>query len=167
MSKRSLAVRTLSPTAFADTTALTNDTYHGFLQGGSSTQRTEISEIYLGGQNGASSPTLMQLGMCSTVAGTPVLGAAEDAPREAASAALAAPVDVGSSATIAPQRSATLGIILALSINAFGGVVRWLAPPDGEIKIVGQAANTGSIVLSAFTGGTPGLLGSHIHYETM
>jgi len=167
MAKRSLSVRTLSPTATADTTALVDDTYHGFIQGGSTTQRTIVSEVYLGGQAGASAPTIMQLGMNSTVAGTPVLGAAEDAPLDPAMAALAAPVDVGSSATIDPQRSSTLGVILALSINAFGGVVRWLAPPDGEVGLVGQAASTGSMSLSAFTGGTPGLLSSHIIYETL
>jgi hypothetical protein len=137
------------------------------IQGGSTTQRTHIKEVMLGGQAGTSAPTLMMLGFNSTVAGTPAIGIAEDSPLDAATAALAAPVDVGTSAAIAPQRHVTLGQTLQLSVNAFGGVIRWLAAPGGAVGIVGQAANTGSVSLSAFTGGTPGLLSSHIHYETL
>ena len=166
MAKRSLSVRTLTPTATADTANLADDTYCGMLLGGSTTQRTNISEIFLGGQAGASAPTIMAFGFNSTAGATVSLGIAEDAPLSAATAALADPVDVGTSAATDPQRSATLGHVLNLSFNAFGGIVRWLAAPGEEVGMVGQAANTGSMSLSAFTGGTPGLLGSHIIYET-
>ncbi len=167
MAKRSLAVRTVTPTAVADTAAITADVNLGIIQGGAATQRNLISEIMLGGQAGASTPTFIVAGMNSTAATTIVVGISENAPVDSATAALAAPAAVGTGFTIAPQRSATLGHILQLSFNAFGGIVRWLAPPGGEIGMVGLAVNTGSFSLSAFTGGTPGLMSSHIIYESL
>jgi len=167
MAKRSLACRTYTPTAVADTAAITADVNGGIIQGGAATQRNKISEIMLGGQAGASAPTIMVAGMNSTAATSIVLGIAEDAPLDSATAALAAPAAVGTGFTIAPQRSATLGHILQLSFNAFGGIVRWLAAPGEEIGMVGLAVDTGSFSLSAFTGGTPGLMSSHIIYESL
>lgn len=167
MARRSFAVRTVTPTAVADTAAITADVNLGIIQGGAATQRNLISEIQLGGQAGASSPTFIVAGMNSTAATSIILGIGEDAPFDSATAALAAPAAVGTGFTIAPQRSATLGHILQLSFNAFGGIVRWLAPPGGEIGMVGLAVNTGSFSLSAFTGGTPGLMSSHIVYESL
>lgn len=167
MSTRSLAVRTLTPTVFADTIALTNDTYFGVIQGGSTLQRNEITEIMLGGQAGASAPMIIVGGMNSTIGLTVALGISEDAPLDGTSGALSAPAAVGVSAATPPQRSATLGHVLQLSFNAFGGIVRWLAAPNKPIALAGLLINTGSFSLSAFTGGTPGLMSSHIHYESL
>ena len=168
MAKRIVSVTTMTPTATADTTNLADATYPFLLQGASSTQRTAISEVYLGGQAGTSAPTIMVLGRDSTVAtGTNTLGTGQtDAALDPATAALAAPVVVGNSnATTKPQRSATLHL-LNLSFNAFGGVVRWVSAPFEEIYIVGNTASLGEVSLSAFTGGTAGLLGAHLVYET-
>jgi len=165
MSKRSLAVRVLTPTATADTTNLANDTYNALIQGGSALQQVLISEIMLGGQAGASAPTIMVAGMNSTVGTSVVVGISEDAPLSGTTEALANPTAAGVSATILPQRSATLGHVLQLSFNAFGGIVRWLAAPGEEIGIVGLIVDTGSFSLSAFTGGTPGALSSHVIFE--
>ncbi len=167
MSKRSLSVRTLTPTAYADATDLVDDLFFGVLQGGDALQRNEISEIYLGGQAGASAPTFITAGMNSQVATSIVVGISEDSPLDGASGALASPAAAGTSATIQPQRSATLGQVLNLSFNAFGGIVRWLAAPGEEIAIVGLITDTGSFSLSCFTGGTPGLMSSHIIYESL
>jgi len=167
MAKRSFAVRTLVPTAFADGGTLTNDVHFGVMQGGAATQKNAISEIMLGGQAGASTPTFIVAGMNSTAATVVVVGIGEEAPMDSATADLTAPVDIGTSSTILAVRSATLGHILQLSFNAFGGIVRWLAPPGGEIGMVGLAVDTGSFSLSAFTGGTPGLMSSHIIYESL
>jgi len=167
MAKRSLAVRVITPTATADAaTVLADDTYCGVFQGGSATQRNEFSEIMLGGQAGASSPTIMVFGFNSTAATAIVLGISEIAPLDSASADLALPLDAGTITTIPPQRSTTLGHVLQLSFNAFGGIVRWLAAPGEEIKMVGLSDNIGTVSLSAFTGGTPGPLSSHVIYET-
>jgi hypothetical protein len=55
--------------------------------------------------------------------------------------------------------------LLNLSFNAFGGIVRWVAAPGQEIGMLGNTASLGEISLSAYTGGTPGLMGSHFILE--
>lgn len=167
MAKRSFNVATYTPTATADATNLANNTHGGVLQGGAATQRSKISEIYLGGQADATKPTLMVLARNSLAATVIVAGTeGRDAPLDPATADLVNPVAAGRSSTVLAQRSATLHL-LQLTFNAFGGIVRWLAGEDEEIGMVGLAVNTGSISLSAYTGGNPGLMGSHIIYETL
>lgn len=168
MSKRSFANSSWTPVAAGDGATMTADGA-GFIQGAASTQRTLVSEVYMGGLATSSAPTYMCLGRDSTIAVTSItLGTnGEDAAIDAASAALAAPVVSGFSATTMPQRSTTLGHLLSLGFNAFGGIVRWVAPPGGEIAMVGNTASLGELSLSAFTGGTPGLQNMHIIYETV
>lgn len=167
MAKRITGLTTFTPTATADTTNLVDATYVSVIQGGSSTQRINILEVYLGGQAGSSTPTFMLLSRDSTVAATVSLGTGQtDAAADAATAALAAAPVVGNTATTKPQRSATLHL-LNLSFNAFGGIVRWVAAPGEEISTVGNTASLGEVSLSAFTGGTPGLMGAHIVYEPL
>jgi hypothetical protein len=90
-----------------------------------------------------------------------------DAPLDAATAALSSAVAAfNKAATNKPQRSSTLHL-LNLSFNAFGGIVRWVAAPGEEISMVGNTASLGELSLSAFTGGTTGLLGAHMIYETL
>lgn len=169
MAKRIASSKSMTPTATANTTNLVDDTYPFAFLGGSTTQRNIISEFYLGGQAGASAPTIMVAAMDSQVAtGSLTKNAVlNDAPLDAATAALAAPPTVFSlAATNKPQRSASLSL-LNLSFNAFGGIVRWVAAPGSEIMVVGNAAGLGQLSLSAFTGGTPGLLGSHMIFESL
>jgi hypothetical protein len=162
--------KTITPTATADATNLVDSTYPFALQGGSATQKVNVSEIYLGGQAGASSPTFMCLGRDSQVA-TGSLTADANLMAQAqdpATAALALPVAVfNKAATNKPQRSTTLGGLLNLSFNAFGGIVRWVCQPRGEIVLLGNVASFGELSLSAFTGGTAGLLGAHVVYEPL
>ena len=167
MAKRSFKVSTFTPVAVADTVAFTDGGYMG-LMGGSGTQRLAISEVYMGGQATVSSPTIMLLSRDSTVQGTPTaLGAGNsDAALDPATAALAAQPVAFVASTTKPQRAATLGL-LNLSFNAFGGIVRWLAAPGSEIGILGNTASRGEVSLSAYTGGTPGLMGAHIIYEPL
>lgn len=167
MAKRSVSVTTITPTATADTTNLVDATYPCLVQGGSSTQRVNILEVYMGGQGGASTPTFMLLARDSTVAATNSLGSGQtDAALDAATAALAAPALTGNTNTTKPQRSATLHL-LNLTFNAFGGIVRWVAAPGEEISTVGNTASLGEVSLSAFTGGTPGAMGVHLVYEPL
>lgn len=169
MAKRIVSVTTITPTATADTTNLVDATYPFILQGGSATQRTNVLEIQMGGQAGASTPTFMVLGRDSQVAsgGTSNGAGQNDAALDAATAALALPVLTGNTqVTNKPQRSSTLKL-LNLSFNAFGGIVRWVAAPGEEISIVGATASLGEVSLSAFTGGTTGLMGAHMIYETL
>jgi len=166
MAKRIVSVASQTPTATADTTALASGTYPFAIQGTSGTQKTNILEVYLGGQAGASSPSIMLLSRDSTIAATVGATTTTDAALDASNSALSSPVVTGNTWTTAPQRSASLHL-LNLSFNAFGGVVRWVAAPGEEISIVGNTASLGEVSLSAFTGGTPGLLGAHAVYETL
>ena len=161
MAKRSLSIASFTPVAYADTTNLVNGNYLGVIQGGSATQRVVISECMLAGQATSSAPTIMLLSRDTTVAATLGATTTTDAPLDASTAALAAPPLVGNTFTTAPQRSATAHL-LNLSLNAFGGIVRWLAAPGEEITIIGNTQPLGEVSLSCFTGGTPGLLGGHM-----
>lgn len=165
MAKRSFKSATWTPTAVADTANFTDNGYMG-LMGGSTTQKLNVIEVYMGGQAGASSPSIMILSRDSTVQITPtaLTTGQSDAPLDPSTAALAAVPISFTASTTKPQRSATLGL-LNLSFNAFGGIVRWVAAPGEEIGVLGNTASLGEISLSAYTGGTPGLMGAHIVYE--
>jgi len=162
----SAVIPTWTPVAVADTIAMTTLGFHN-IQGGVSTQRSEVREIYMGGQAGASSPSIMVFGRCSTVGGA-TLTAARLAPQDPSSVLIAnPPVSYQTTSGAFPQRSATLGMLLNLSFNAFGGIVRWYMGPDEVISMLGNTASLGELSLNAFTGGTPGLLGSTIVIETV
>lgn len=167
MARWATAVPTWTPVAVADTTNMTDNGHHTLL-GGSATQRGVMSEIYIGGQAGASSPTFMVFGRSSQHA-TGTLVAARFAAIDPATAPLAAPPTPHTgSATNKSQRSATLGMLLNLSFNAFGGIVDWKPGPGEDISYLGNtAALLGELSLNAFTGGTPGLLGSNIVFDTL
>lgn len=166
MAKWSFKLATWTPVAVADAANFTDNGYQG-LMGGSTTQRLDILEVFMGGQAGASSPSLMIVSRDSTVQATPtaLTTGQSNAALDPATAALAAPQVAFTASTTKPQRSATLGL-LNLSYNAFGGIVRWVAAPGEELKLLGNTASLGEISLSAYTGGTPGLTGSHLIYET-
>ncbi len=162
MAKRIVSVTTQTPTATGDAANLVDATYPFLLQGGSTTQRSNVLEIYLGGQAGSSAPTFMILSRDSTIAVTNSNGAGQT---DAATAALTAAALTGNTNTTKPQRSSSLHL-LNLSFNAFGGIVRWVAAPGEEISVVGNTASLGEVSLSAFSGGTTGLLGAHMIYES-
>lgn len=164
MAKWSANVPTWTPVAVADATNYSDAGYQA-LQGGSSSQRLMVQEVYMGGQAGASSPSIMLLARDSTVGATSLTGA-RLAALDPATAALAAPPVTFNASTTKPQRSATLSL-LTLAFNAFGGIVRWVAAPGEEIGVLGNTASLGEVSLSAFTGGTPGLMGSHIIFEPL
>ncbi len=148
-----------------------DSTYPFALQGASGTQQTRVSEVFMGGQATASAPTFMCLGRDSQIATGSLTADAtmNDAALDGATAALAAAVATfNKAATNKPRRSVTLGSLLNLAFNAFGGVVRWVAPDRAsEIVMVGNTASLGELSLSAFSGGAAGLLGAHLIYETI
>ena len=54
------------------------------------------------------------------------------------------------------------------SLNAFGGVFFWRANKIEECpSVLGNTASLGEVSLSAFTGGTPGAIGTHFIYEPL
>lgn len=165
MAKRSFSNISWTPTPVADTSSMTGSGYMG-LMGGSATQKLTIFEVFMGGAAGSAAPMLMTLARDSTVNITPTaLGAGQkDAAFDPSTAALAAPAVSFVTSATQPQRSSTLGL-LAIPFNAFGGIVRWLAAPGEEIGVLGNTASLGEVTLSMYTGGTAGLMGSHLIYE--
>lgn len=169
MAKWSFGNVNWTPTATADAATMANATYQE-LVGGSTTQRVEVIEIYIAGMAGASSPTFTMFALDSTKSATPTALAAPayNGPLDSATAALAAPQIANTAATTGPQRSnATTLPRLNLGLNAFGGIVRWLAAPREEFILLGNATSVGAASLSAFTGGTAGAVNTHIVYEPL
>lgn len=168
MGKRSFGNTNWTPTATADTIAMANATYQA-VKGAAATSRNEIIEVYMAGMVAStSSPTFMQLAYSSTVATTPTALAtpAFDGPLDPA-AITGATVTYTASAA-GPQRSVVVTVPrLNIGINAWGGIVRWVAANREEFIIAGTAATGGEATLSAFTGGTVGAINSHIIYEVV
>jgi hypothetical protein len=170
MAKRVVSVNSLTPTATADTTDLVDATYPFMLQSGSSTQQTNIIKVQMNGLATVQSPTIMLFSFDSqlaTVANSNGAGQT-DSPLNPNSAALAAPVKTGNTnATLKPRRD-TAKHLQNLSFNAFGGIALWqVSYPGEEVVIYGTAASIGEVSLSAFTGGTPGLMGAFAEYESL
>lgn len=166
MARWSIANKSFTPVAVGDGANFTDNGYLA-LQGGSATQRSNILEVQMGGQASASAPSIMELARDSTVAATSITAGTNGrgpVALDPASAALAAPPLAVGASTTKPQRSATLSL-LELSFNAFGGIVRWVAAPGEEIGVLGNTQPNGEVSLSAFTGGTPGLMSAHIVFE--
>lgn len=166
MAKRSFSHLNWTPGATADGSTLAA----GFmaLKGGSSTQLIDVLELSIEGLAGASAPTPLVLAYDSTVGVTPTALATPDSdgPLNPATAALAAPpVSYVAAATNPTRSNSTSSPKVTIGINAFGGIYRWNAAPTQQISILGNTASLGELSLSAFTGGTPGLLQSHILYE--
>ena len=166
MAKWSFASEGFTPTGVLDTASFTDNGYMG-LMGGSGTQRIDIYEVSMAGLATVSAPTPMILGRDSTVQITPtaLTTAQSNGALDPATAALAAPQIAFTASTTKPQRSAILAK-LSLGFNAFGGTSRWQCYPGQEFKLLGNTASLGEASLSAYTGGSPGLITAHILYET-
>lgn len=165
MARYSLSFKSITPTATADATNIVDSTYGYVLQGGSSTMRLNIAEVYAGGEAAStSSPSIMVLARDSTVAATVTAGTTRNALLDGSATAPGTTAVTGHIATTKPQRSATLHL-LDLSFNAYGGIVRWQARPGEELSVVGNTASLGEMSFSAFTGGTTGAMSGHCLYE--
>lgn len=162
MARYSLSFEGVTLTAVADTAAMTDSGYPFFLQGGSATMRLNVSEVYVGGESAASAITKLKLARDSTVAATGISGD-RNAALDGSTTAPGTLAVFGNVSTTKPQRSATLHI-LALSFNAFGGVVRWVSRQGEEPSIVTATQPLGEMSLSAYTGGT-GIVSGHCLYE--
>ncbi len=167
MAKRIFQNPSWTPTATADTSTMADGTYMCVGASGA-TAGLNVIEIYEGGQATSSAVNIMMFARESTLASTPAALAApvSDGPMDTRTAALASPPVTCIAATTGPQRSAlTTAARLNLSLNAFGGIVRWVAAPGEEWGITGQTASVSESCLSAYTGGSVGLMGAHIIYE--
>lgn len=167
MAKYSGNWTSVTATAIADTTALTDNNYPYDIQP-SAAQRVQVSEIMIGGEATASTVIILKFARCSTASGTLIAGTGGKAPvnLDPLGSAQSAPPLGGNSATTDPLRSATLHL-LNFSFNAFGGITRWVAAPGFEINAYGVAANVGDLNLSGFTGTGAGATSGHILFEAM
>ena len=157
---------TWTPTAVADTVDFTNNGHHTIV-GGVAGQRSEVRKIEIAGQAGASAPTILVFGRTSTVGTTPT--ATRIAPNDGSSVLIATPPIsyITNAAGTKSQRSATLGMLANLGLNAYGGLLHWFPGPDQRIAMMGVAASTGELSINAFTGGTPGAISSNVVLETV
>lgn len=151
--------------ARADASDKTDGKFHA-IQGDVAARMLRVVEIFIGGEATSSALALMKLARDSQVATgslTTAAGGATVAMSSGAPAVRALAFDTA--ATVQPQSSATLHL-LQLSLNAFGGIIRWVAAPGQEIYQVGLAANVGETSLDAFTGsGTPNISSSIMFEE--
>jgi len=165
MARYNVATTSITPTGTLDTANLVDSTYLAVLQGGTGTQQLKVNEVYMGGEAASSSsPSVMVFSRDSTVGTgttsgvyTTLLDATATAPGTTARL-------TNTNGTTKPQRSST-GHLLHLSFNAYGGIVRWVARPGEELTIVGNTASLGECSLSAYSGGTPGQMSSHVIFE--
>ena len=167
MAKYNFQVTTWTPTAQAD--GVLTGAYQALVPGTSS-QLVNVSEIYEGGQAGASAVNAMTWTHSSTLGITPTALSTPNSqgPMSGVTVTIASPPVGYVAATTAPNRSPGIGIArMNLTFNAFGGIVRWVAYPGEEWGMYGTAVNVSESVLSAQNVGTPGLMGSMIVYEVM
>lgn len=168
MARRSFSVESWTPTPVLDAANMTGSGFMA-LQGGSATQTIHIWDIFMGGAAPSTAPMLMTLARDSTVGATltALTTAQSDGPLDPSTAALAAPPTSFVASTTLPQRSATAARIM-MPFNGNGGVVRWYAGDEhGTFRMLGNTASFGEVSLSAYSGGTAGLIGSHIIYEPL
>jgi hypothetical protein len=169
MAKYTGVYSSVTLSATADGSNLANSTYPFYLRGGTSTQRVQISEVYIGGEaTSASSVGVMVLGRDSTVAAGTVGGSYQSLTDAAATAPGTTAVFGNTAGTTPPVRSST-GHLLRLSFNAYGGIVRWVASPDQMITVVGSTGSLAEVSLSAFTGTTASttIVSGHTLFEVV
>lgn len=169
MARRIVSITSLTPTGYIDTTNLTSATFPFLLQGGAATQLNKVWEISINGQAlSSSSPTWMILSRDSTVAATNSNGTGQtDTAMDTATGALGSPALTGNTNATLPQRSSTAHLLNA-SLNAFGGVYFWRANRMEEcVSVLGNTTPTGEVSLTSLSGGTPGLIGCHMIYESL
>lgn len=163
MARYSLTFQSKTMVAVADTAAMTDSGYATFLQGGGAAMQLKLNEVYIGGEDTASTPTVMVLARDSTVAATGISGNM-NALVDATSTAPGTVAVFGCVSTTKPQRSSTLHL-LQLSLNTYGGISRWQARYGEEIVMYGASASLGEVSLSSVTG--TGKVSGHILYEVV
>ncbi len=153
-----------TPVPVADTTNMTDNGHHTIQGGVASTQRNEVRKVEISGMAGVSSPMVLVLGRTSTVGAT--LTAGRLAATDGSAVLIANPPVSYAVSTTKPQRSATLGMLANLGLNAYGGLLHWFPGAEQRLAAIGNAASLGELSLNAFTGGTAGAINSNIVIET-
>jgi hypothetical protein len=163
MARYSLASQSVTLTAVANGSNMTDNGYSFFLLGGASTMQLRVSEVQAGGESTSSATAIMVFGRDSTIAATGISGCTNAASTATAPRPALLPPSAAS-APRSPWRSTTLGNLLQHSFNAFGGLVRWQARQGEEITVVGNTASLGEVSYRGITGAS-GIVSAHCIYE--
>lgn len=124
----------------------------------------KVYEIWISGEAGSSSVARIAVNRPTAIGIT--IGATVQTPEKIDPASTNSSVVLaGSASTLSSwttQPAISTNDVLSPSLNAFGGVVRWVAPPDSEIIVGGQGA-VANLIFRARSG-TPAISG-HILFE--
>jgi hypothetical protein len=173
MSKQMFTVNNWTPVAVADATNFTNNGYAALQNGTSDTNSlTLVQEIMIQGGAAASAVNNMFFARDSTLGATLAAlttpnSAGPNYPNARPFAANQTPVGFISATTV-PQRSSSVSVAkLPLTLNTFGGIIRWQAAPGypqgEEWAIFGTGTTNAESSISSFTG--TGAVTSTIIYE--
>lgn len=170
MTKRIFTILNQSWTATATNTGLATTTFAG-VQGGASTQSVDILEFKISGMATTSTLGAFQFS-CVKVTGGGFSALAtpnSDGPLNVNGTSLSSAVNtyVSSASTQPITYNVATTPIIDLSLNTFGGILRWNAAPYQQFTLVGNAATAGSAVLfnCSSAGGATSVANVHIIYE--
>jgi hypothetical protein len=140
------------------------------VKGGGTTQIVDLLEFMVSGMSTASAVGAVMVAYSSTLGVTPTALASpgSDGPMVVNATALSSTVVTFFAAGTGPIPSNSASLPkLNLSLNFFGGIVRWNAAPTQQWTQVGNAVNSGESVLwnSSTHGGASGAANAHIIYE--
>ncbi len=128
----------------------------------------KVSEIRITGLATSTGVALMTFARNVVLATTPatLVTPNSDGPLNTLTGAVTSPAINYTLAAAGPQRTSAISAArLNLGLNTFGGISAWYGGPGEEWGIVGVTVNISDSTLSAYTGGAPGAVMSHIVYE--
>lgn len=157
MAYYSAGIRGLTPTAYADGATLTSGTYLALDAGG---RAARVKEVFVGGEAVTSTVNQMAIRRHSTNATPSSLSRQKLAPFSGIPDSNGFLTDTGAGVLISPPST-----LLNLTLNAFGGLVRWLAGPGEEVVIAGITAPNSQLSLTSVVG--TGTISAHIIWEEL
>lgn len=161
MAMHTSAVTGWTPAATAEGAIFTASNHHS-VGTRAATDRAKFNEILIGGE--ATSSTVNETGLrrMTTNASTPTDRVPAKADPYSAAAVWQGYITASTQPTGAAL--ATIQHVLNFSYNAFGGVIRWVAIPGGEIVLITATANNSEMGLVNLTGA--GIVSTHYVAET-
>lgn len=156
----SLGLTSYNPEAVANTVNFTDSKYLAVL-GAATPFIGRVVEVFIGGEATSSTVNVLKVARDSTIGAT-LSGGVITKLNPSSPTQQSSPFCI---ATTKPQRGAQH--MLNLSLNAFGGIVRWVAAPGEELYFIANAVNQGEVSLSGFTGSGTGLQSASLVFEEL
>ena len=149
-----------TPTATADNVAYTANGFEAYVAA-AAPAIARINEVMEGGEATSSTVNVMALRRDSTATATPTAKTPQKLNPSS-------PANGGTyhQTGTTPGTPANATHLLNLSLNVFGGIVRWVAAPGQEIYLIGGSSGNSEAGLSAVSG-TPGAMSSHFIVEEL